>query len=91
MPKALRRRALKLAQPDRKEEDVFPAFYRLNTAATLRRHFDSARFEHFVYAWDAEPSYFLGSLLVFRFFLALHAVSPAALKTMLYIFLHKKT
>jgi SAM-dependent methyltransferase len=90
LPKGMRRRVLNLMQRDRKAEDIFPAYYRLNTVAALRRCFDPRGYDHFVYAWDAEPFYHAGSSVLFRLFLIVHALSPAALKTMLLIFLHKK-
>jgi SAM-dependent methyltransferase len=90
IPEAFRRRTIQMAQRGRKEVDIFPAFYRLNSEAALRRHFDPARYDHFSYTWDAEPSYHFSSPLFYRLFLFIHAASPSALKTMRYVFLRKK-
>jgi SAM-dependent methyltransferase len=90
IPAVLRMRVLKLAQPQRHEQDVFPAVYRLNTPKALRRAFDPARFEHSVYALDSEPAYSETSRALYRIFLIIHAITPAPYKSMLYIFIHKK-
>jgi SAM-dependent methyltransferase len=81
---------LKIAQPERKEKDVFPAFYRLNTRGALLKFFPPSRFEHFVYSWDAEPAYMANRRSVYGAFLALHYLTPPALKTILMIFIRKK-
>jgi SAM-dependent methyltransferase len=90
VPKMLRMRVLRFSQPERQEQDVFPALYRLNTPAALKRFFDPARFEHFVYAFDAEPAYHANSKLLYRVLLAIHALTPRRWKTMLFIFMRKR-
>lgn len=45
------------AQPDRKEEDVFPTVYRCNTVFALRRQMATHGFRAVVYGYEAEPSY----------------------------------
>jgi SAM-dependent methyltransferase len=90
IPQALRRRTLHSAQQERKDMDVFPAFYRLNSAAALRRYFDPIHYDHFSYTWDSEPAYHFSSPAFYALFLAIHAITPPALKTLRYIFLRKK-
>jgi SAM-dependent methyltransferase len=82
---------LRILQPWRKAEDVYPAFYRLNTPGALRKFFPPSRFEHFVYAWDTEPPYHANSRIVYRAFLALHYLTPPPLKPFLMIFIRKKS
>jgi SAM-dependent methyltransferase len=89
LPDALKSRVLHGAQPDRKEEDVFPAFYRLNTLRDIRRLFPEPRFSQASYYWDASPSYYFGSRWIFRLFSWLHGLTPSTLKTMLMIFIRK--
>jgi SAM-dependent methyltransferase len=89
-PESVSNAILKTAQPERREKDVFPAFYRLNTRTALRKCFPTSRFEHFVYGWDAEPAYAANSALIYRVFLALQYVTPPGLKTILMVFIHKK-
>jgi SAM-dependent methyltransferase len=90
IPKSVSKKAVSMAQPGRKEEDIFPAFYRLNSQAALRKHFDPARYDHFSYTWDSEPAYHFSSHLVYGLMLFAHAISPPPLKAMRYIFIQKK-
>ena len=90
LPEFLRMHIVRWSQPRRKEEDVFKTFYRLNTYRALRRYFNPARFDHIVYSWDAEPAYHANSKLLYQLSLAIHAVTPPPLKTLLLIFLQKK-
>ena len=91
IPDSMGKAVLRQVQPDRKEKDVFPAFYRLNTRRALLKYFPSSRFEHYVYGWDAEPAYHANRRSIYRALLALQYVTPAALKTTLMIFIRKKS
>lgn len=90
IPEAFRLHVVGMAQPNRKEHDIFPAFYRLNTPSALREHFDPARYDHFTHTWDAEPAYHFSSSIFYGLFLFTHAISPPAFKAMLHIFMRKK-
>ncbi len=90
VPAGISRALVKVVQPDRKDEDIFPAVYRLNTPSALRRHFPLSRFDHFVYGWDAEPAYHAERAAIYRAFQLLQYLTPSALKTMLMIFIQKK-
>ena len=90
LPDSLRSRVLRGAQPERKEEDLFPAFYRLNTLRDISRLFPEPRFRQASYYWDASPSYHFDSPFVFRLFSwLLQSESPNAFKTMLMVFIQK--
>jgi SAM-dependent methyltransferase len=89
LPDSLRSRVLRGAQPERKQEDVFPAFYRLNTLHDISRLFPEPRFRQASYYWDASPSYHFDSPLVFQLFSWLHSVSLNVFKTMLMVFIQK--
>jgi SAM-dependent methyltransferase len=92
IPDQMSNLVLKILQPWRKPEQVFPAFYRLNTPGTLRKFFPPSRFEHFVYTWDdAEPLYHANSRILYRAFLALKYLTPPPLKPFLMIFIRKKS
>lgn len=79
---------LERIQPDRKAQDVFPAFYRLNTKGAIERHF-GPHGEVVVYAMSSEPSYYFGNAAIFRAFRLIHKLTPAALHTALFIFVRK--
>jgi len=89
-PDSIRSRMVSWTQPDRKKQDVFKAFYRLNTLGAIRKYFDSSRYAHYGYSWDAEPAYHANSEALYRLFLTVHALTPPALRTLLLIFLQKK-
>jgi 2-polyprenyl-3-methyl-5-hydroxy-6-metoxy-1,4-benzoquinol methylase len=89
-PSFLRARVLRLAQPTRKEQDVFKPYYRLNTLGALRAHFKPADYEHFVYSWDAEPAYHANFKMLYRLFLIIHYLTPPGLRTLLLAFLRKR-
>ncbi|MBR2118628.1 MAG: class I SAM-dependent methyltransferase [Pseudomonadota bacterium] len=90
LPDNAKSRILHGAQPDRKEEDVFPALYRMNTFSDLRKVFPESRYRHASYYWDASPSYYFGRRWVFSMFSILHGLTPDVLKTMLMIFIQKR-
>jgi ubiquinone/menaquinone biosynthesis C-methylase UbiE len=85
VPKRLKIPVLSKAQPSRKAEDVFPAFYRMNTLATIRRLFPETSFEHHSYVWDAEPAYHANNTLFFWLIKNVHNFVPQNFKSMLMI------
>ncbi|MGD1036875.1 MAG: methyltransferase domain-containing protein [Roseiarcus sp.] len=89
-PEAIRKRVLNIAQPSRKEEDVFPAVYFMNSFRALLKWFPSARFEHFSYSWDAEPGYHANNKILFRSMKIVHYITPPSLRSTLMIFIRKR-
>jgi SAM-dependent methyltransferase len=90
VPERLSHRVVRLAQRDRKDEDIFPAVYRLNTAKAFAQHFPRLRYDHYVIPWDAEPAYHFGSKLLYAFALAVQYCTPACFKTVLMVFMRKR-
>lgn len=70
-------KVLRAAQPEREEADIFPAFYRMNTPAALRRLF-GAMAEVVVYPVAPEPAYFFNSRTMFAAMKAAHRLLPSA-------------
>lgn len=87
-PERRRQTILRSAQAERKEEDVFPAVYRINTAPALKRHFPA--YDHHVMFMDGEPAYHFGSPALYALFLALHAMTPVRFKTTMLAYLRKR-
>lgn len=83
-------RILRFAQPGRKERDVFPTHFRLNTLRALRKYFPPSDFEHMTYRYEAEPSYFFNSRVVFWLMSAVNKVLPRQFSSTLLVFLRKK-
>lgn len=81
-------RLLKYVQPDRRDYDVFPTRYRLNTPRSVHRHFGhKARIV--VYAVSSEPAYHFNRPWLFRMFKVMHAFVPERFQTTLVVFIRK--
>lgn len=70
---------LRRLQPTRKEIDIFPTAYKLNTRKVLRRYFPPERYEHYCYGHFAEPAYFGTSKALWFFMLLVFRFTPPAL------------
>lgn len=57
IPNRMHAKVVAGAQDERKEEDVFPTFYRANSNGKLQKLFDRHGFEGFVSTISSEPSY----------------------------------
>lgn len=82
-------RILRVAQPGRKPEDVFPTVYRLNTRRSLGKLFAATEFQDHSYVYCFEPQYFFGSRVAYRLFQFAHWLLPGALHGNLFIFIRK--
>lgn len=89
LPSRLNDMAIARAQPKRKQKDVFPAFYRLNTLGTVGRWFPPERFTNASYWFKFEPQYHFGKPFIYRIFQVVNAVLPASMAGNLFVFLQK--
>ncbi len=80
-------RVLRVIQPHRKEIDVFPTRYRLNTLRDVKNTFDGWRNDSFIFR--TEPAYFFGSRWVFYVQSFLHRVLPVIFSGNLFVFVQK--
>ncbi|MCA9909600.1 MAG: methyltransferase domain-containing protein [Anaerolineae bacterium] len=80
---------LRRVQPERKSIDIFPTAFRLNSIRDVRTHFPQMFFEDYTYRYEAEPSYFFNSRLVFVVMLLINRLSPPLLRSNLFVFLRK--
>jgi SAM-dependent methyltransferase len=87
-PNRLHNAALHYVQPDRKELDTFPTYYRVNSRRAVSRYFDQCEVAVASDSW--EPAYFFGNVLLYRLFLILHKIMPRAFGTASMFFLRKK-
>ena len=83
-------RLLRLVQPGRKAEDVFPTVYLLNTRRSVRRAFSESQFADHTYLYANEPQYFFGKKFIYRSFQLFHWLLPTALHGNLFIFLRRR-
>lgn len=74
-------------QPERKEVDVFPTHYRLNTLASIRSYFHN--FEDYSYLYKTDPAYYFGRRALYGIQSFLHGVMPAAACSNIFAFLRK--
>jgi SAM-dependent methyltransferase len=88
VPNRFHARALRAVQPGRKEEDVFPTHYRLNSLSSLRRHFGPECTVH-AFRTSSEPAYHFGSTLLYGAMKTVHALLPPPLHTAICAFIRK--
>ncbi|MEQ1509314.1 MAG: methyltransferase domain-containing protein [Sphingopyxis sp.] len=77
VPNRLHAAVLRYIQPDRKDLDVFPTHYRINTASAARGCFDQCEVSVVSNHW--EPQYFFGKRWLYRVNLLIHALLPSSL------------
>ncbi|MBI4726235.1 methyltransferase domain-containing protein [candidate division TA06 bacterium] len=75
-----------IAQKGRKDEDVFPAFYKCNSINKLKRIFKKSGFNYIVYGYEAEPSYLSFSKLAYFFGVLHQRFAPGFLKPAIFAF-----
>lgn len=78
------------AQTDRKAQDIFPAYYRMNTMRKLRKLFPTSRYDHLSFAFDSEPRYHFNSRTMFYLLMGVHSLTPPALRNTLMLYIRKR-
>jgi len=81
---------LRWAQPTRREEDVFPKYYRCNTMRTLRTVLDRHGFTHVVRGYEPEPGYLGFSRVAYALGVLYQRLAPSALRTNLLVHARKE-
>ncbi|WP_257195689.1 MULTISPECIES: class I SAM-dependent methyltransferase [unclassified Bradyrhizobium] len=89
IPERLHSLVLRIVQPKRKEQDVFPKFYRLNSRLAVGRAFPAGQFDALTFCTDASLSYAGRSKLLSSLFKVLHWLSPEPMKSVRLIFARK--
>ncbi len=82
-------RFLSKIQPERKELDIFPTAYKLNTERDVNRKF-SPDGEVIVGRTFSEPAYHFNNAFLYAAFLLIHKILPLKLSTTLHIYIRKK-
>lgn len=91
IPNWLHTRMLRHLQPHRKEVDVFPTWYKLNSARAFKKYFNPKEWNHCVYPCYAEPAYFGYSRALWSAVLFANRFTPPAIAPTLLIFLQKRS
>jgi ubiquinone/menaquinone biosynthesis C-methylase UbiE len=90
VPNRLHVKFLKRLQRERKDFDVFPTVYRMNTFAQIERYFPASEFENFSYTHSPEPAYFGNSKTAWLAMMTLSRLLPRRFGATLHIFLRKR-
>jgi SAM-dependent methyltransferase len=90
LPSRLGKYAVAKAQPNRKKEDMFSAFYRINTSSAVSRCFPPLKFDNYSYYFSFEPQYHFNNEVIYRCFQFLHWLLPPAMKANLFVFVRKR-
>ena len=85
----LHTRVLKMVQPDRKEVDVFPTVFKMNSLGDVDRVCGQVGFENHTYRFTPEPGYFFDSRIMFFVFNCVDAILPRFMMPTLMVFLRK--
>lgn len=88
VPNKLHARFLRRLQPERRDVDMFPTKYRLNTPRAIAHYFPTDRYEHVVYAMPTEPPG--TSRVLWSLFELAQRLPPRAFDPFLLIFLRKR-
>lgn len=87
VPNGLHAALLSRVQVARKEEDVFPTRYRMNSRRAIARRF--AGWTDYSYVYAPSPAYYFGRRWLFRVFDAVHRGLPPAASGLVFAFLRK--
>jgi len=92
VPNLLHRRVLPWLQPTstRRDEDVFPTRYRLNTKAALVAAFPPSGWDHHTYVQHPEPLYFGRSPLLWRTVRRVGPLLPDGVGPVLLVFVRRR-
>jgi SAM-dependent methyltransferase len=92
VPNLLHRRVLPWLQPTstRRDEDVFPTRYRLNTRSDLLGAFPPTAWDHHTYVHHPEPLYFGRSRVLWRAVRRLGPVLPDVVAPVLLVFVRRR-
>lgn len=88
VPNRLHTAALRRLQPGRKEQDVFPVRYAMNTRPDLNRYFGDPH-RLLVYGHSSEPRYFGSSVPAWRTAQFIDRLTPPRLASTLMVFVQK--
>jgi SAM-dependent methyltransferase len=78
---------LKFAQPNRKDIDIFPTRYKLNTLVDVENNF--LGWENKTFIFRINPAYFFGSKLIYNLQLIIHRLMPSFFSGNIYVYVRK--
>jgi SAM-dependent methyltransferase len=81
---------LTVLQPERKDVDVFPTCYLLNTPRDLRKYFPDEKWQRYAYTWNPEPAYFSDSIPAWAIMIAIFKFLPERFGSVFLFYARKK-
>ncbi len=87
LPESLGDKAVSKAQPSRKDEDIFPKRYRMNTLKDIRRQFPG--WSDFSFVFRTDPAYYFGKHSIYALMSFVHRIAPAPFSGNIFAFLRK--
>ena len=81
----------KIVQNERKEDDVFPTYYRCNTLWKIRSMLNKYGYDQIVYGYEAEPSYLSFSKIAYMLGVLHQKLAPGFLRPSIFAFGKKIT
>ena len=73
-------------QTTRKEDDIFPTLYKVNTTKVIRHYLNKYGFDNYVYNYEAEPSYLSFSRFAYWLGVLHQKYAPRFLKLAIFAF-----
>jgi len=89
-PNRLHNTIVSKVQEKREDKDVFPTFYRCNTIKKIRNMLNKYGFDHCIYGYEAEPSYFAFSRIFHLLGVIHQRYSPNIFKITIFVYGRKK-
>jgi SAM-dependent methyltransferase len=90
VPNAFHVRALRRLQPERRDIDVFPTVYRLNTRAAFEKHLPRTSWDHLLYGWDGQMAYGGNLPGVQRLTRAISRITPESMRAVWLVFMQRR-
>jgi SAM-dependent methyltransferase len=92
VPNQLHARVLRYVLPTskRRESDVFPTYYRINTLREIKRCFPVSRFEHFSYFFNGAPNYNANNFIIASVMDVTAKLAPNYFAQSIHVFIRKR-
>jgi SAM-dependent methyltransferase len=86
VPNKYHSKVTSFAQEGRKEEDVFPTFYRCNSSRKLKNNMKKNGFDSVVYTFEAEPSYLSFSWIAYALGVLHQKLAPGCARATIFAY-----
>lgn len=88
LPRFIHNFIIQKSQPNRKQEDIFKSYYKLNTKSMIKKYFKTYYDHSYIYV--SEPTYYFSNKYFFRIFSYFHKILPEIIVGNIFFFLIKK-